>query len=258
MAHKTHTLRHEFAFYAPFTTERLEQYSHKESFIIKDPSLYHRITNVVRLSPGEPFILFDQSNHAQCVLHSTDKKNILNLMVRHFRQNKILKPHITFLLPLLKRDAFQEAIYSLTELGANHIQLIITTTTQRKWGKNHEYERLLHILYAAAEQSKNFAFPSITPPLLLEQLTPKIEKETCCIYFDPEGQHLLQVVQKVLQQVPQKLIIMVGPEAGLTHDEKRLLNKHNFIACSLTPTILRAQQAAALSLGALRSLLKNH
>jgi 16S rRNA U1498 N3-methylase RsmE len=47
-----------------------------------------------------------------------------------------------------------------------------------------------------------------------------------------------------------------GPEGDFTLEEKELLKKHNFIAAQLTPTILRAQQAVAISLGVVRSFFR--
>ena len=42
----------------------------------------------------------------------------------------------------------------------------------------------------------------------------------------------------------------------LTEQEKNLLQDQGFLFCALTPTILRAQQAVALSAGLIRSLLR--
>ena len=51
------------------------------------------------------------------------------------------------------------------------------------------------------------------------------------------------------------IVLMVGPEGDLMGDEKAYLNGNGFVFCQLTPTILRAQQAVTVSVGALRSLL---
>ena len=49
---------------------------------------------------------------------------------------------------------------------------------------------------------------------------------------------------------------MVGPEADLLLEEKQQLHENGFTFCKLTQTVLRAQQAAVVSLGIFRSILK--
>ena len=61
------------------------------------------------------------------------------------KYNTILQPHITVLLPLLKRDDLDTVLYSLVEMGVNTIQLMITKKVQRKWGKEKEYDRLQRV-----------------------------------------------------------------------------------------------------------------
>ena len=48
---------------------------------------------------------------------------------------------------------------------------------------------------------------------------------------------------------------MIGPEADLSTEEKNLLLKEYFSFVKLTPTVLRAYQAAGIALGIFRSLL---
>ena len=119
----------------------------------------------------------------------------------------------------------------------------------------HEMERLKRIIHAAAEQSKNFAFPTITDAKPLEEILITLGPTTPRFYFDPDGQSLFPIFQELKDKNAQEIVLMIGPEADLTTEEKKLVQKHNFIFCRLTPTILRAQQAAAVSLGAFRSLL---
>ena len=51
-------------------------------------------------------------------------------------------------------------------------------------------------------------------------------------------------------------MLLIGPEGDLALQEKELVaGKMQF--CALTPTILRASQAAALSIGIVRSVGRN-
>lgn len=61
----------------------------------------------------------------------------------------------------------------------------------------------------------------------------------------------------VEQQKPHAIIACAGPEGDLTYEEKMQLTEDGFAFCALTPTVLRAQQAIAIGLGAIRSYLNN-
>ena len=50
------------------------------------------------------------------------------------------------------------------------------------------------------------------------------------------------------------ILIVVGPEGGVTEEEKALLEDAGAVAVQLGPTVLRTSTAAAVALGALGAL----
>ncbi len=246
--------RHEFAIYIDKATIFATTYAIDDHITLENAQLYHRIVHVLRLNIGNSFILFDQNYNITCELNSISKKSI-GITIIAIQSNKISPTHITFLLPLLKRESFQEAIYSLCELGAGSIQPIITQKIHRSWQGEREKERLQRIIHAAAEQSKNFAFPTIHSPLTLEQGVRSISPEAMRIFFDPHGTSLFPLIKNIKNEKPKQLALIIGPEADLSQSEKDFLHENQFIFCKLTHTILRAQQAAAISLGIFQSML---
>lgn len=245
--------KHQFSLYWPQLSKKT--YTIGSQITITDLNLYHRICRVVRLQKNDQVVLFDRHYHLSLILINSDKINILVFEVSGFETNTILKPPITFLLPLLKRDAFEHAIYSLVELGANEIQLVATQKIQRKWGGQKELDRLEKIIIAAAEQSKNYVFPSVYNPTQLKQIVSTLPESTINIFFDPQGIPAFELIQTIHKKLPKHIVLLVGPEGDLALQEKELLVQSEFSFCTLTPTILRAQQAATVSLGLIRSLL---
>lgn len=252
MNKKNNYSEHEFAFYYPQTTSAIIPIANaQKKYPLEDKTLCHRITSIVRLEKGESFILFDATNNVKCTIETTDKKILISCTA--VQKNKVLEPRITFLLPILKREAFEEAVYSLTEIGVNEIQPIITAKMQRQIQFDKEKERISRVIQAAAEQSKNFAFPTIKNPLLFDKISEIIYAQTSfLLFFDPEGKPLQELVSPSKKY--EHFTLMIGPEGDLTAEEKAKLKELNFVFCALTPTILRAQQAAAVSAGIIRSL----
>ncbi len=248
--------KHEFALYVDTLSQLIASLPAGSDLSIQDALLYHRINHILRIQPDEQFVLFDQSNHIHFTLHEARDKKLVAGTIISKQKNRILKPFITFFLPLLKREAFEHAVYSLVELGANCIQPITTQKIQRVWGGNKEYTRLQKIIIAAAEQSKNFAFPTLNNPVNLEDaLKNNIPAKSSTFFCDVTGRPLINVMQAIKQNTSEQIVLMVGPEGDLSPQEKELLKKYTFIFCALTPTIVRAHQAAALILGFFRSIV---
>lgn len=245
--------KHEFALYVHDLQQLLA--GNPSQIAVQDQALVTRVGSVLRLAPGEHITLFDQTVNAECQLVGVAKKAV-NLRIITQQLNKKLKPEITFILPLLKRDDFESALYSLVELGVNNIQLVSTQKTQRTWAGDKEYERCQRIMIAAAEQSKNFALPTLLKPVsLAEYIQAHSNSFVAKVHFEVDGQAMLQVANQLHTQKPQSIALIVGPEGDFVAEEKALLAAHGFVGCRLTPTVLRSVQAVALGVGIVRSVL---
>jgi 16S rRNA (uracil1498-N3)-methyltransferase len=207
---------------------------------------------VLRIEEQESFILFDPAQHIRLEVTSI-KKNSIETTIITRNANIKLTPEIQVLLPILKREAFQEAIYSCIELGANKIWLINTQKSQRLRDIKKDLERLHKIAVSAAEQSKCFAFADIQAPLDLHEVLELFDYRNVNAFFcDPQGERFS--ISKSSFAAKGSLLA-IGPEGDLTAQEKTLLSQYSFTFISLTPTVLRAQQAVTVGLGLLRSLV---
>jgi len=242
---------HQFALYYPQLDSILGGKKQGSTFQLQDSEIIKRIVNVLRLVESESVLLFNKQTQWVVLIVSIEKKYI-TCTIEKITHAKEITPHITFLLPLLKRDSLEQAVYNLVELGINTIQLVSTQKTQNKLAGQKELERLERICISACEQSKQFNVPAILPPIPLSQAT-ATKYTALCIYADPEGQKLQTIIYEV-ENNRKPIILMVGPEGDLTQDEKLLLQNNLFHFCALTPTILRSWQAASLLTGIVRSL----
>lgn len=255
MRNKSHHEKHSFAFFYAETTKLCDDNRIGAHLIVQDRVLCHRIMHVLRLEKGQTFTLFDSDKHMVCELQEINERHV-NMLLQSSACNVQYTPPITFLLPLLKKEAFDQALYALAELGASDVKVVMTKKTQRTWGGQKEAERIERILQAAAEQSKNFAFPHVSSPVPLMNAVNDLHPESIKIFFDPDGCHLNTLIHSIYTSLPINIVLLVGPEGDLTADEKCSLNYSGFVFCRLTGTILRAQQAVAVSLGALRSMVR--
>ena len=249
--------KHEFALYV----ERLSGLVHHtkvgDYISMSDEKLFHRIVTVLRLRKGEAVTFFDRKIYITATIESLVGKKQINVLVTSINSTIMVQPPITFLLPLLKKDDFEAALYALAEMGINTIQLVSTHKSGNQWSMDREYDRAQRILIAAAEQSKNFAYPELRPPIALASALEHYStgNETK-IFFDCQGKRLRELISLIYDQKISHLVLLVGPEGDLTLEEKKMVLGKNFIFCALTPTIMRAVQATAVAAGLMRSLLR--
>lgn len=245
--------KHEFALYVPELYNKAGSCAAQCTFELDDADLVHRLVNVLRLAHGERCVLFDRQVHVVAEFIESTKKGRCTFRVYEWKKNQIVEPRIQVLLPMLKREALEQALYSCVELGATDIQLI---TTEKTHAHAVPHERLEKIVIAAAEQSKNFAFPKLFTPQSLETVLKRSKTEHVYgVFFDVDGVFAQEMIQRYRQHTYAHISMVVGPEGDFTAVEKELLRTNGMLAVKLTPTVLRSQQAVAVGLGILRSFM---
>lgn len=236
---------HQFALYY----EDLSAQADKKSILISDAELMHRIVDVLRLSTHETIVLFDSQTHIVGKIIGHAKKR-LELEIVSLKANRILVPHITWLLPLLEREQWETALYNLAVMGVQTIVPIKMAHSKVTWGSAKDYERAKRIMIAACEQAKQFIIPVLES---VSQLSTALtaHNDVCTkIYFDAAGLHIKNFLQ---QELLERVLCITGPEAGFAESEISLLQQAQFQAVALTPTILKASTAVTVGAGMLRA-----
>ena len=245
---KSRDNKHQFALYCDFLSN--DRTIKSGSIVsLQDKELSHRMERILRLSVNDQCVLFDEHRHMIVTIRSYER-NSCTVQINSVEANQHYKPLISCGLPVLKKQALEEAVYGLVECGVSSIYLLDTDKVQREWGGDKEYERLHKICIAAAEQSKNYAVPQIHKPISLNEFI-KQHASYAKMFFDPSGE---SVVETLSRHKSQDICYIVGPEGDLTESEKDILRTQQFSFCHLTPTILRAQQAVVVATGMLRSI----
>ena len=120
--------KHEFALCVESLSLLIQGKSAGDVLIFTDEKLIHRIINVLRLKVEDTCILFDRHIQACAIIVGAGKKQI-SVRISSMQPTSALEPAITFLLPVLKRDDYESALYALAEVGVNTIQLVFTQKT---------------------------------------------------------------------------------------------------------------------------------
>lgn len=246
--------------FALYTSLPLSNVIREQAINFRDENLWMRITRVLRLQAGEEVILFDDLQSIRIFLHAQmfQNKGVVVGSVIKQSQHQPLFPRVNLCIGLLKKESLEEVVYYATAMGVASIVPVATEKVHRSWGGEKELSRLFKIMVAAAEQSKQFIFPKIIEPLSLQEF---LISDICTmqpqqrVFFDVKGAPLLtKLTQYSIDSLPM-ISLFFGPEGGLVDEEIASLQEKKFCSIALTPTILRAADAVAVGLGAIRSCL---
>lgn len=212
---------------------------------IADQDFAHRVRHVLRLESGDVVQLFTKTHHAQARLVEFKKKDTVVFAVDALVCN-VQPTDVTFLLPVLKVGDLSDAIYALAEVGVARIQLVITQKSQHAL-QSAQFEKLQRVIIAAAEQSKSFAYAQLCAPIPLPEALAGLPKDVHKLYADISGAAAVDWTLPIANA--RSVVVLVGPEGDLTHQEKEQVRALGFVFVRLTSTVLRAVQAVALLAG---------
>lgn len=196
-------------------------------------------------------------------------KRTISGIIEKIEENQSITPSITLFLPILKKEAFEYAIYVAAQMGVTKIVPVITqksialrqgaTLRQGASSSQISAERLENIMIAACEQSKNFVAPKLKNQIEFSQALTLAKKHKIKLWFDEHGESVTNLITDLAKHLKNKLddseiALTLGPEGGFSGAEEKMLRECGYFSYKLTPTILRSREAICVSLGIIRSL----
>lgn len=159
---------------------------------------------------------------------------------------------------LPKGDKLDLIVQKGTELGMSSIipfeaERSIVKWDEKKGGK--KVERLRKIAKEAAEQCHRSVIPEVENPLSFKQLIEASSTYDVRLFADEEDAKS-EVPHKIADRLKnvydkQSVIVVFGPEGGLSRKEADMLMSANFLPVSLGPRILRTETAPLYVLSAM-------
>lgn len=205
-------------------------------FLLKDEDLYH-IKTVMRMNVNDEIeVVYEQKVYI-CKLD----KNYNAIIEKAIENNIIKKMNYVLCVPILQEQKMSFILQKATELG---VDLIIPILTSRSMVKvkdkeNKKIERWKRICKEASEQSKRVTIPLVSEVKKITDLDLDGLKIVCST---KEKDNTLKKILKNNLKCD-KIIMVVGPEGGLTLDEENQLIDLGFIPTSLGDNILRVETA---------------
>jgi 16S rRNA (uracil1498-N3)-methyltransferase len=216
------------------------------------------LLKVLRRRDGDAVVLFDGQGHVAegvlCDVVGMQGKVILGPP----REDRSAEPPCALHLglPLLRGERLDVALQKACELGVTEITLLQTERTEVKFETGPRgARRLAHaegVLIHAAQQSGRTVVPRLHSPVALAAFSEQ-RSEPLKLVLDPEGAPLDRATLGT--PVPEAIVLLTGPEGGLSERECGALGGQGFHRWRLGNRILRAETAPLAALATLATLL---
>lgn len=212
----------------------------------------HHIINVMRMKVGDTIeIVFDRKVYL-CKLNEVNKYNLIYEIVKEKKEDNELKKKIIVAFSLVNETKTDFIIQKCTELGVYSFIPIITERSKIKIGEkeNKKIERWNKIAKESSEQSHRNIIPTVSKIYSLNELI-KIDADLKILCSTKEKE---KNIKKLLQNSTNydTIILVVGPEGGISEKEETFLNLNGFNSVTFGNTILRTETAPIFAVSAIK------
>jgi 16S rRNA (uracil1498-N3)-methyltransferase len=219
----------------------------------------HHIVKVMRMQIGDKLICVEpEGKSAVCKIAEITDEQVVADVVQWKEEISELPIVVTIASGLPKGDKLEWIIQKGTELGAKEFIPFSAARSVVKWDEKKaakKIERWQKIAKEAAEQSHRAYLPEVVSPMSFkEMLTRSKNYHYRVAAFEEESRNgETSIFAKTLQgmQSGESLLLVFGPEGGLSEEEVQLLQAHDFALCGLGPRILRTETAPLYTLAAI-------
>ena len=204
-------------------------------------------STVRRLQPGERADITDGAGTvAECVV-SAARPGELELSVIGRRTASRPQPQLTVLQAIPKGDRGELAVELLTEVGADVIvpwaaeRCVAIWRGERAARSRRRWESAAE---QAAKQSRRSWFPVVAEQADRAAAVARVSAAALAIVLDPAAQ---ATVASLELPATGEVVLVVGPEGGLSPAETDAFLAAGAIAARLGPTVLRASTAGVVA-----------
>jgi len=201
----------------------------------------HHIINVMRMKLNDKIeIVYDEKVY-MCEINDISKKDVSYSVKDIIDINNELPVKVTIAVSLVNEKKLDFILQKCTELGVYDFILVNSDRSKIKIdGKEKKkIERWNTITKEAAEQSHRNIKPIVRDIMSINDVS-KLDYDLKLTCSTKENE---KTIKNVLQNSTNcdRIIIVVGPEGGLTVSEEEKLEKNGFIPVTLGNLILRTE-----------------
>ena len=204
---------------------------------------YKHIVKVLRLREGDTVTLFDECSKEYTGKITTIGSRDVVVDIISSREVATDSPlEITLLQGLAKGDKMDYIVEKATELGVHTIVPVITERSQlRSADKKNRWQR---IAIEASKQCGRTEPPAIENTLDFSEAIKYNHNKELSLIFHVDSKYTIKDYLKYSLQLPNNIIVLIGPEGGFSEKEVLLATEMGFKSLGLGPRTLRTETAS--------------
>lgn len=215
----------------------------------------HYLIDVMRFKKGSQAVVFNGRDGAWLAGLLTASRKAAELVPVEKIAEQTRPSDVWYFFAPLKSGRLDYLVQKATEMGAGHLQPVMTRHTQV--GRVN-LDRLRANVLEAAEQCEVLNLPAVHEPVELGDLIAHWTENHLGrrLIFADEAAASGSPLETLRSLSGDKLGVIVGPEGGFSEEERALLLAQKFvIPVSLGPRILRADTAAVAALAVVQAAI---
>jgi 16S rRNA (uracil1498-N3)-methyltransferase len=210
----------------------------------------HHAAVVRRLVAGEHVVLTDGEGTRLVGTVATVAKRLLTVRVERAGAVDRPAPRVTVVQAIPKGERGELAVELLTEVGADAVLPWTTERSLARWRGERAakaLERWRSTAREAAKQSRRAWWPVVTEPVGLDAVCDRVRAAGLAVVLHEAGGAPLAS----LDELPDDLLLVVGPEGGLTDAEVDALRAAGAVVVRLGDEVMRTSTAGAAATAAM-------
>lgn len=218
-----------------------------------DEQASHYLSRVLRMAVGDKITLFNgEGGEYEAVIEQITKK-FIQVAVAKFSSRDAESPiNITLAQGLARGEKMDLIVQKAVELGVKHIVPLITERCNVKLDGSREEKRVQHwqsVAISACEQSGRNFVPSVSAPITLQNWLPQAKADKCFVL----SPHVANKLPEEKLKPGANIILLIGPEGGLSDVEVDAAIKSGFLPLNLGPRVLRTETAPLAAIAMLQT-----
>jgi 16S rRNA (uracil1498-N3)-methyltransferase len=205
----------------------------------------HHAAAVRRVRQGERADVGDGAGTvATCTVMSVTRDSV-TLEVETVRQVPPPDPRITVIQALPKGDRGELAVELMTEVGVDTIVPWSAHRSVARWQGDRgarSLEKWRSTARESSKQSRRPWLPEIPPLASLADVAKRTRSATRAVVLEADAESALSTVALPANG---EILLVIGPEGGITPDERTALGEAGAEEARLGPTVLRTSTAGA-------------
>ena len=222
-------------------------------FEIESQAATH-LTRVLRIQQGTELVLFNgDGKEYRAEITRTHRNHAWVSILGSQVIDRESPLNITLCQGISRGERMDYTIQKAVELGVTTIVPVFTERGAVQLKGDRLDKRLKHwqaIVTSACEQCGRNRVPAVKPPTSLDAWISRGDKPILKLTLDPNANRSLKSLNTELQD----MILLTGPEGGLSPREIELCEQHGFSGIRLGPRVLRTETAALTALSIIQNL----